>query len=105
MRVDRERTGVGGKQRLTGVIVRPLRTIAGCNAELMLLVAVADGVIEVEFAVCLRDRGSPEVASQPRLGANQCVAGKTPLEKIRGLKNGKEFTEGFAAGLEFACPN
>src|SRR5947207_1397046 len=65
----------------------------------MEFIAVAYGIIEVEFFVSIGDRRRPESITQVRLRADHGTAGKLPLKEIGGLKNGKNLSHGLAAGL------
>jgi hypothetical protein len=68
----------------------------------MIFVAMADGVVKMEFAVRVDDGGRPEVISQPGIGPEHRAAGETPLEEIVRLEHGENFADSLALGLEFA---
>ena len=70
---------------------------------LVIFVAVADGIIEIKFPViALGDFRRPEMRAEFHGRADHGVAGELPLDKIRGLEQGKDFAKCLAVRLEFA---
>src|ERR1700743_2531263 len=93
MGVDGERTFLRINQRLARIVIWTLRAVADGDAELVILVIMAHGIVQIKFPAGLGDFRRPKMRAERRVGPDERIAAEFPLDEIRGLDDGENLPE------------